>query len=107
MCEGACGSVASGSQRRLWAATCLVLTSTLVVPPGTAHAQPKPSLSEARKKMDSLNEQVDKLVEKYDQVKEDLKAAKRKYAVTKAAADREQAIFERMRERVAQMAATA
>jgi cell wall-associated NlpC family hydrolase len=77
------------------------------MPPGTAHAQPKPTLSAAKKKLETLSEQVDKLVEKYNQVNEDLKAVKRKYAVTQAAAKREQVTFERLRGRVVEMAATA
>jgi cell wall-associated NlpC family hydrolase len=91
----------------MWAAACLALTATLAIPSGTAYAEPRPSLSEARKKLETLSEQVDKLVEKYNQVNEDLKAAKRKYAVTKAAARREQATFEKMRGRIVEMAATA
>lgn len=91
----------------MWAAACLALTTTLALPPATAHAEPQPSLSEAQKKLETLSEQVDRLVEKYNQVNEDLKAAKRKYSVTQAAARREQAIFERMRGRIVEMAAAA
>jgi cell wall-associated NlpC family hydrolase len=77
------------------------------MPPGTASAEPQPSLSQAKKKLDALSEQVDKLVDKYNKVSEDLKAAKRKYAVTQAAAKREKVIFEQLRSRVVEMAATA
>jgi peptidoglycan DL-endopeptidase CwlO len=91
----------------MWAAACLALTTTLAIPPGLANAEPQPTYSEAKKKLDSLNEQVDKLVEKYNKVNEGLKAAKRKYAVTQAAARREQVIFDRMRRSIVEMAAAA
>jgi peptidoglycan DL-endopeptidase CwlO len=91
----------------MWAVACLALTTTLAIPPGLANAEPHPTYSEAKKKLDSLNEQVDRLVEKYNKVSEDLKAAKRKYAVTQAAARREQVVFERLRSSIVQMAASA
>jgi cell wall-associated NlpC family hydrolase len=77
------------------------------MPAGTAYAKPKPSLSQAQKTLEKLNRQVDQLVQKYDQVGEDLKAAKKKLAVSRAAARKEQASFEEMRQKIAQMAATA
>jgi cell wall-associated NlpC family hydrolase len=92
------------------AVACVALTVTLAIPPAAAQAAPvapRPSLSAAKKKLQSLSEQVDRLVEKYNQVNGDLKAAKRKYSVTQAAAKREQVVFERLRGRVVEMAATA
>jgi cell wall-associated NlpC family hydrolase len=85
----------------------LALTATLALPAGTAYAEPKPTLSQANKKLEKMNEQVDQLVEKYNQVGEDLSAAEKKLAVTRVAARREQASFEEMRKKVAEMAATA
>ncbi|MBC6462435.1 C40 family peptidase [Actinomadura sp. HBU206391] len=86
---------------------CLALAAVLAMPAGTAYAEPRPSLSQAKNQLDKLNKQVDQLVEKYNQVNEDLKAARKKYSVSRAAASREQATFEEMRQKVAEMAATA
>jgi cell wall-associated NlpC family hydrolase len=85
----------------------LALTATLTLPAGTAYAEPKPTLSQAKQKLEKMNEQVDQLVEKYNQVGEDLGAAKKKLAVTRTAARREQASFEEMRRDVAEIAASA
>jgi cell wall-associated NlpC family hydrolase len=86
---------------------CLALAAVLAMPAGTAHAEPRPTLSQARAQLDKLNKQVDQLVEKYNEVNEDLKAAKRKLAVSRAAASKEQATFEQMRKKIVEMAATA
>jgi cell wall-associated NlpC family hydrolase len=85
----------------------LALTATLALPAGTAYAEPKPTLSQAKQKLNKMNEQVDQLVEKYNQVSEDLDAAKKKLSVTRTAARKEQATFEEMRRKVAEIAATA
>ncbi|MCW2903533.1 MAG: hypothetical protein JWO67_5798 [Streptosporangiaceae bacterium] len=92
---------------RLRALAGLALAATLAMPAGTAYAQPKPSLAQAKKQLQTLSEQVDKLVEKYNKANEDLKAAKKKLTVTRAAASKEQASFNQMRQKVAELAATA
>jgi cell wall-associated NlpC family hydrolase len=89
------------------AVACLALAAVLAMPAGTAYAEPRPSLSQAKKQLDKLNQQVDQLVEKYNQVGEDLKVARKKLTVSRAAASKEQATFEEMRQKIAEMAATA
>ncbi|MBC6465369.1 C40 family peptidase [Actinomadura alba] len=79
----------------------------MAMPAGTAYAEPRPTLSQARAQLEKLDKQVGQLVEKYNQVNEDLKAARRKLAVSRAAASKEQATFEEMRKKIAEMAATA
>jgi cell wall-associated NlpC family hydrolase len=89
------------------AVACLALAAVLAMPAGTAYAEPRPSLSQAQKQLDKLNQQVDQLVEKYNQVGENLKVARKKLTVSRAAASKEQAAFVEMRQKIAEMAATA
>ncbi|KAB2343115.1 hypothetical protein F8566_35750 [Actinomadura rudentiformis] len=79
----------------------------VALPATTAHAEPKPSVSQVRKKLEKLNEQVEQLVEKYNQVSEDLKRAKKKLQATQKTSRDEELAFETLRNKVAQMAATA
>ncbi|MEU4833988.1 NlpC/P60 family protein [Streptosporangium sp. NPDC023615] len=51
----------------------------MMVPVGGAVAEPKPTLTQARKKLAKLNEQADQVVEKYNQASEKWKRAKKKY----------------------------
>jgi cell wall-associated NlpC family hydrolase len=83
------------------------VAATLTVSVPAAHAAPKPSAAEVRKKLTKLNEQVDQLVNKYNQVDEDLKIAKRKLQASKQASKDEEATFETLRSKIAEMAATA
>ncbi|MBO2452576.1 C40 family peptidase [Actinomadura barringtoniae] len=91
------------------ATACLTVTTSSIVllPVGSAHADPKPTAASVQKKLDKLNDQVDHLVEKYNQVGEDLKVARRKLQAAQKATRTEQASFETLRQKVAQMAAQA
>ncbi|MGI8334079.1 NlpC/P60 family protein [Actinomadura scrupuli] len=93
--------------RKMCSAACLALVTTLALPVGTAQAAPKPSAAEARKKLKQLNDQVDQLVEKYNKARDDLAAAQKKLKAVKTSAAQEQATYAGMRQRVAEMAATA
>ncbi|WP_245623013.1 C40 family peptidase [Spirillospora albida] len=99
--------------RRLAATTCLVVATSVALPPvsalaaPTAPSAPKPSAAEVRKKLTKLNEEVDQLVEKYNQIGEQLKIAKRKLNAAKKASKAEETAFEQQRTRIAQMAAEA
>ncbi|MFI0444940.1 NlpC/P60 family protein [Actinomadura sp. 6N118] len=99
------------SSRRLMATACLAVTTSMALPvalpTSTAHAEPKPTASQVQKKVNKLNEQVEQLVEKYNQVGEDLKRAKKKMQATQKASRDEELAFATLREKVAQMAATA
>ncbi|MFC5754658.1 C40 family peptidase [Actinomadura rugatobispora] len=101
-----------GGSRRLTATVCLAVTASLTVPvtvlPATAaHADPRPSAAEARKKLTKLNEQVEQLVEKYNQVQEKLKVAKKKWQATQKAGKEELTTFNELQGKIAQMAAAA
>lgn len=91
------------------ATACLTVTTSsfVLLPVASAHADPKPTAASVQKKLDKLNDQVDHLVEKYNQVGEDLKVAKRKLQAAQKATRAEQASFETLRQKVAQMAAQA
>ena len=105
--KGACRVVAIDGARKMCSAACLALVTTLALPVGTAQAAPKPSAAEARKKLKQLNDQVDQLVEKYNKARDDLAAAQKKLKAVKTSAAQEQATYAGMRQRVAEMAATA
>jgi cell wall-associated NlpC family hydrolase len=83
------------------------VTSLAVAPPGAAAADPGPSLADARKKLRKLDEQVDQLVEKYNKYRDDKTLAKRKMMAKNRQVASEQTTFERLRQVVAEMAATA
>jgi peptidoglycan DL-endopeptidase CwlO len=91
------------------ATACLTVTTSsfVLLPVASAHADPKPSAASVQKKLNKLNDQVDQLVEKYNQVGEDLKVARRKLQAAQKATRAEQASFETLRQKVAQMAAQA
>ncbi|MDL4771192.1 MULTISPECIES: C40 family peptidase [Thermomonosporaceae] len=96
-----------GTSRRLAATACLTVAVSITAPAVTAHAAPKPSASEVRKKLTKLNEQVDQLVEKYNQVDEQFKVAKKKLKAAKKAGAAERKSFDEQRRKIAAMAATA
>ncbi|GAA3985509.1 C40 family peptidase [Actinomadura viridis] len=96
-----------GAPRRLTATVCLAVTASLALPASVAYADPAPSAAEARKKLTKLNEQVEQLVEKYNQVDEQLKVAKKKWKATQKAGKEEQATYDQLRTKIAQMAADA
>ncbi|MBB2911883.1 cell wall-associated NlpC family hydrolase [Streptosporangium becharense] len=56
----------------------------MAVPTGSAGAEPKPTLAQAKKKLDKLNEQADQVVEKYNQASEKWKRARKKYQTLNA-----------------------
>jgi cell wall-associated NlpC family hydrolase len=95
-----------GRKRRLTAAACLAVAFSLPLPV-TAHAAPKPTVAEEKKKLDKLNERADAAVEKYNQAMEDLKALRKKLDAAKKAVAAEEKDFEQRRQQIAEVAATA
>ncbi|WP_240487193.1 C40 family peptidase [Actinomadura flavalba] len=98
-----------GTSRRLTAAACLTVAVSLPLPlvAVPAHAEPRPTAAQTRKKLTKLNEQVEQLVEQYNQATERLKAAKKKYEAAKKANAAEKKTFEQQRKNLAEMAAAA
>ncbi|HEU5159885.1 MAG TPA: NlpC/P60 family protein [Streptosporangiaceae bacterium] len=80
---------------------------TTVLPSGVATAEPRPSAAEARKKLEKLNEQVDQLVEKFNKLRDGQTLAKRRLTAKNRQVKAERATFDQLRQRVAEMAATA
>jgi cell wall-associated NlpC family hydrolase len=105
--KGACRVVVIDGARKMCSAACLALVATLALPVGTAQAASKPSAADAKKKLKQLNDQVGQLDQKYNKAKDDLAAAQKKLAAVKTSAAQEQATYSGMRQRVAEMAASA
>ncbi|POM24151.1 putative endopeptidase precursor [Actinomadura rubteroloni] len=95
-----------GRKRRLTAAACLAVAFSLPLPM-TAHAAPKPTEAETKKKIEKLNEKSDAAVERYNQATERLKAAKKKLDAARKASKAEEQAFEKERQHIAELAATA
>jgi cell wall-associated NlpC family hydrolase len=90
---------------RMCAAASLAITVSLTTV-GTAHAAPsKPSVAAAKKELEKLSAKVDKLVNQYDKVKTELDAAKKRLKVLNAQKKAEQATYDQLHARVAQLAA--
>lgn len=89
---------------RMCAAASLVITVSLTTA-GTAHAAPKPSAAAAKKELEKLSAKVDKLVNQYDKVKTELDAAKKRLKILQAQKQAEQATYDQLHARVAQLAA--
>jgi cell wall-associated NlpC family hydrolase len=79
----------------------------LVMPATAAEAKPTPSLSVAKKQLAQLNDQVDKLGNQYNKAKEDWRAAQSRLKALSSSVTTEQATFEQLHVRVAQLAAAA
>ncbi|GAA4500145.1 C40 family peptidase [Actinoallomurus oryzae] len=79
----------------------------LVLPAAPAEAKPTPSLSAAKQQLAKLNDQVDKLANQYNKAKEDWKAAQSHLKALKSSVTVEQATFNQLHTRVAQLAAAA
>jgi cell wall-associated NlpC family hydrolase len=105
--KGACCAVVTDGPRKFCSAACLALVAALMLPAGPAQAATKPSAAAAKKKLDQLNTQVEKLVEKYDKARGDLTAAQKKLAAVKQSSQQEQATYNSMHEKIAEMAASA
>ncbi|HXA62649.1 MAG TPA: NlpC/P60 family protein [Streptosporangiaceae bacterium] len=92
-------------QRRAVAAVSLMIASSMALPMATAHAGP--SVATAKKQLDQLNKQVDGLVQAYDKAQSTLGASQKKLTAATNAAKGEQAIYDKLHNVVAQMAASA
>lgn len=76
-----------------------------VLPAAPAQAKPTPSLSAAKQQLAKLNDQVDQLANQYNKAKEDWKAAQSHLKALKSSVTVEQATFNQLHTRVAQLAA--
>jgi cell wall-associated NlpC family hydrolase len=93
--------------RRFGVVLCLATAMMTALPMGVAAAEPRPSAAEAKKKLEKLNAQVDQLVEKYNKYRDDQTLAKRTLAAKNRQVQAERATFDQLRQKIAQMAATA
>ncbi|WP_433258793.1 NlpC/P60 family protein [Streptosporangium sp. CA-135522] len=71
---------------------------------GSAFAEPKPTIAQAKKKLDKLNDQADKVVEKYNQASEKWKKARKKYQTLNGDLARQNAKVAGLREELVTMA---
>jgi peptidoglycan DL-endopeptidase CwlO len=90
---------------RMCAAASLAIAVSLTTV-GTADAAPaSPSPAAAKKELEKLNAKVDKVVDQYNKVKTELDAAKKRLKVLTAQKKAEQATYDQLHARVAQMVA--
>ena len=92
---------------RVLATLCIAASAALALPAGTAEAQPKPTLSQARAKLNKLNSQVDHQDNVYNKAKSQWQAADKRLKALKASVKQQRKSWEQLRVRVAQMAASA
>jgi peptidoglycan DL-endopeptidase CwlO len=92
---------------RALATLCVAASAALVLPSVPAEAAPKPTLKESQAKLKKLNSQVDHQDNVYNKAKEQRQAAKKKYDALNKSVAEDQKTYERLRERVAQLAAAA
>ncbi|WP_433187658.1 NlpC/P60 family protein [Actinoallomurus sp. CA-150999] len=90
---------------RLCAALSVTAAVTLTALP--AEAAPKPSAAAAKKELEKLNGQVDKIVDQYNKAKTELDAAKKRLTALNGQVKSERNVYEKLRARVAQVAADA
>jgi cell wall-associated NlpC family hydrolase len=90
---------------RALATLCVAASAALVLPAGPAEA--KPSLKEVKARLAKLNSQVDHLDNAFNKVKDERKAAKTKLDALNKSVAADKKTYEQMRERVAQLAASA
>jgi cell wall-associated NlpC family hydrolase len=95
------------SSRWLLGTAGAAVVAGLVMPATTAEAKPTPSLSTAKKQLAQLNDQVDQLANQYNKAKEDWKAAQSRVKALASSVTTEQATFQQLHIRVAQLAAAA
>jgi cell wall-associated NlpC family hydrolase len=83
----------------------LAAVSGLIAYSGAAGAAPKPTLSQVRQQINKLTSQSDQVGQQLDQVTQQLSAASSKLTAVRVEAARDQARFQTMRHKVAQLAA--
>ena len=66
-------------RKRLVPAAAVLAVAMMVMSPGSATADPRPTAAQARARLAKLQDQADKTVDRYNAVIEDYKAAKKKY----------------------------
>ncbi|MFC4589559.1 C40 family peptidase [Sphaerisporangium corydalis] len=66
-------------RKRLVPAVAGLAAALLLTPTGSASAEPRPTVAQAKTRLDKLQDQADKMVERYNTVAEKYKSAKRKY----------------------------
>jgi cell wall-associated NlpC family hydrolase len=93
--------------RRALATLCIAASTALALPAVPAQAKPKPSLKESQAKLQKLNSQVDHQDNTYNKAKEERQAAKKKLDALNKSVTQDQKTYEQLRERVAQLAASA
>jgi cell wall-associated NlpC family hydrolase len=99
--------VSGGIGGRVLAALCIAASAALVLPAGTAEAEPKETLSEAKAKLAKLNSQADQQGNVYNKAKSQWEAADKRLNALNASVKRQRQSWAALRVRVAQMAASA
>jgi cell wall-associated NlpC family hydrolase len=99
--------LSGGAGLRVIATICVAASAALALPAVPAQAKPKETLSQAKAKLDKLNSQVDHLDNKFNKAKDEWKAAKAKLDTLNKSVGEDKKTYEQMRERVAQLAASA
>jgi cell wall-associated NlpC family hydrolase len=92
---------------RALATLCVATSAALALPVIPAQAAPKPSLKQVQAKLKKLNSQVDHLDNLFNKVKDQREAAKKKLDALNKSVAADQKNYEQLRERVAQLAASA
>jgi peptidoglycan DL-endopeptidase CwlO len=106
--DGAGGRLPGGRVGlRALATLCATASAAVVLTAVPAEAKPKPSLKQSQAKLNKLNSQVDHQDNAYNKAKEQRQAAKKKLDALKKSVAADQKTYEQLRERVAQLAATA
>jgi cell wall-associated NlpC family hydrolase len=90
-------------RRSIAIAAGLAAPSGLLASSGVVGAAPKPTLSQVRQQINRLTSQSDQIGQQLDQVTQQLSAARSKLAAVSAEAARDQARFQTMRRKVAQI----
>src|SRR5262245_14727116 len=92
---------------RVLATLCVATSAALALPVIPAQAAAKPSLKQVQAKLKKLNSQVDHLDNLFNKVKDERQAAKKKLDALNKSVATDQKNYEQLRERVAQLAASA
>ncbi|PSK97720.1 cell wall-associated NlpC family hydrolase [Murinocardiopsis flavida] len=91
----------SPMRRRITAGLGLAAATGLVLPVGTANAEPEPSRADVEKRVDKLTKQSSAIVQDYNQAKEDLKVADKRVSDLDDQVGEEEDRYERLRKTVA------
>ncbi len=87
-------------RKRLVPAVAGLAVAVLVTSQGSAVAEPRPTVAQAKARLEKLQDQADKMVERYNTVAERYKAARKKYGLLDQELGRERSKVDSLRESV-------